>query len=745
MYILIHVPYNLHGAGFMDVIETGGVIVKQERPDDAEINDLAAKILEQNKAKLAALATSGNNTASGPSRSTNVPNIFTRAGSKTPSSTPTPPASSASAEAEKPPLDSTSQKGKFGWVRLGDEYIPYIQRSEEKYCAVRMVELKVLAKYLNYLNSDIYSCTCIRSYYITESEARLLTEINIKHCEGKFGRDPFTVKDLVVLLDDANEFHNFLELCYTKLINPLSSTKDRCGFVRINNESVVPYTTKDGDKYVPLFYFEGETEALKKKSAVLGPWDLAYLKFCCKVQGIRSELFANDSCQVISLADIRAYFPQGTIFDEYWPPKIVDSQLLVQKNNSSGQGNMRSGAGLAGGIASWIKAPPGPVGSTAAVTQDPSRLLSGASVATNGWPHQNVSSQQRYHASSHPSRVQQPSVHNTNAAVTSVSNNLPRTYSRQPNIMTSQQYYQSHMPQANSQVPPPLVRSTPSNPSLGYHSYPKDDWSPTYTTPSLLSHSGMSMINNSAAMMHHPHMQQYPTSQQPPQSNNNNNSSVSSSQKYPPPPLIPVNGSTSRYYNNSSSEVIDLSSPPHSPQRSLILNGAKQQSSQQPSRHSMQQQQQSSGQQPTKVNGLILSKLIPIAEVTTQQSSNHIPFRMQKALVQGKMVPCINAKPYMYSELLMTVSDLMEHFFPQVSIAKCNEVLQNVLQVNLYSGNLQQKTVLRENNKCKTLTETLPLIQLKDVMQYMPQLRYVMERHAQGNNGESAPKRQRIS
>lgn len=61
---------------------------------------------------------------------------------------------------------------------------------------------------------------------------------------------------------------------------------------------------------------------------------------------------------------------------------------------------------------------------------------------------------------------------------------------------------------------------------------------------------------------------------------------------------------------------------------------------------------------------------------------------MQKALVQGKMVPCINAKPYMYSELLMTVSDLMEHFFPQVSIAKCNEVLQNVLQVNLYSGNL---------------------------------------------------------
>ena len=61
---------------------------------------------------------------------------------------------------------------------------------------------------------------------------------------------------------------------------------------------------------------------------------------------------------------------------------------------------------------------------------------------------------------------------------------------------------------------------------------------------------------------------------------------------------------------------------------------------------------------------------------------------MQKALVNGKMVPCINAKPYVYSELLMTVDDLLDYFFPGVSLAKCREVLQNVLQVTLYSGNL---------------------------------------------------------
>ena len=38
---------------------------------------------------------------------------------------------------------------------------------------------------------------------------------------------------------------------------------------RINGESVVPYTVKEGTKYVPLFYFEGETEHLKLKSEVV--------------------------------------------------------------------------------------------------------------------------------------------------------------------------------------------------------------------------------------------------------------------------------------------------------------------------------------------------------------------------------------------------------------------------------------------------------------------------------------------
>jgi hypothetical protein len=167
----------------------------------------------------------------------------------------------------------------------------------------------------------VNSCHCIRSYYITEHESKLLNEINLKHADCHFGKEAFTSKDLVVRLADAKEFYRFLDLCYKKLVLKRSNASDRCGFFRINGESVVPYTMRANTKYVPLFYFEGETDHLKLTSDQVDGWDLAYLKFCCKVQGIRNELFAADVCRVVALDEIRGHFPQGTTFEDYWPAK----------------------------------------------------------------------------------------------------------------------------------------------------------------------------------------------------------------------------------------------------------------------------------------------------------------------------------------------------------------------------------------------------------------------------------------
>lgn len=78
--------------------------------------------------------------------------------------------------------------------------------------------------------------------------------------------------------------------------------------------------------------------------------------------------------------------------------------------------------------------------------------------------------------------------------------------------------------------------------------------------------------------------------------------------------------------------------------------------------------------------------LIPISEthVSTCQVQ---PYQIQKALVEDKMVPCINFKPYIYSELLMTLPDFVTQYFPACDINSCRQVLTDVLHIGLYQGN----------------------------------------------------------
>lgn len=350
-----------------------GPPVKQERPDDAEIRELAAKMREQQKQQAAQQASrqaamqhaNGSAGVSGGgggghggggggvmqppltngNGQTNIMSYLSRH-QKLPNGTmQVVPALASNGQrangvidnekgsqkgSSAGPCDEESIKGHFGWAQFSKVSIPYIYRLSEKYCSVRMIELKLLGKYLNCLHPDIYSsCTCVRSYYITDAEARLFIEINHKHCDGEFGRDIFTQKDLVVRLSDATKFYQFLDICYRKLVSGSKTPSEKCGFIRINKESVVPYTVRNNQQVVPLFYFEGETENLKTKAELLNGWDLAYLKFCCKVQGIRNELFSSENVAVISLTDIKSYFPNGTEFEDYWPSKVVDSNLLI--------------------------------------------------------------------------------------------------------------------------------------------------------------------------------------------------------------------------------------------------------------------------------------------------------------------------------------------------------------------------------------------------------------------------------
>ncbi|CAH1725641.1 unnamed protein product [Aphis gossypii] len=228
----------------------------------------------------------------------------------------------------------------FSWKAIARYHVPYIIRvingEELKFVSVRMTETQLLSNYIPYLHADIFTCTSVRSHFITDSEAQILNEINIRHCDGFYGKDKFYAgKDYIVRLEDVHELYTFLEICVKKLqCNNTPSLSEKCGFISINSESVVPYSLKDGHIYVPLFYFEGETENLGHSAVKLENWDLAYLKFCCRVQGVRNELYTSDSCAVTSLDDIKNYFPPDTQFRPYWPANLIDAQLLINRKST---------------------------------------------------------------------------------------------------------------------------------------------------------------------------------------------------------------------------------------------------------------------------------------------------------------------------------------------------------------------------------------------------------------------------
>ena len=79
-------------------------------------------------------------------------------------------------------------------------------------------------------------------------------------------------------------------------------------------------------------------------------------------------------------------------------------------------------------------------------------------------------------------------------------------------------------------------------------------------------------------------------------------------------------------------------------------------------------------------------KLTQIKEFPMEQS-HQPPYKLQKALIDQKIVPCINVRPYVFNDLMMTLPDFVKHFYPDLTIEKARQMLQDILKVVLYKGN----------------------------------------------------------
>merc|ERR1719215_1328552 len=429
--------------------------------------------------------------------------------------------------------------------------------------------------------------------------------------------------DLVVRMADAKEFYRFLDLCYKKLVLKKSNASDKCGFFRINRESVVPYTVKETIKYVPLFYFEGETDHLKLKSDKVEGWDLAYLKFCCKVQGIRNELFAADTCRVVALEEIKGHFPSGTTFEDYWPAKGSIEPVHHSQRVSAGN---------------WTQKP--------------------VSVVPQGGQNQ--------------SHLQAP----TAAPPAAQSHNS--SYNR-----TAQQSSQSQSAQQMQQMANYLQQqAAAATAAAAQRSYAQ-------STFEMLQRAQMGQAMTQAAVQQQQRVLAAAYASGMP-------------------------GGNQQLMNSQQQQGHQRSSSGHSAVPSA------------PQAHANNEKQ---------FNG----KLTQIKEFPMEQS-HQPPYKLQKALIDQKIVPCINVRPYVFHDLMMTLPDFVKNFFPDLPLEKARDMLQEILKVVLYKGNTGHQEILRSEGKCQ-LYDPVPLVLVKDIMTYMPQIKYMFTQMM----NEPSAKRQRVN
>lgn len=98
-----------------------------------------------------------------------------------------------------------------------------------------------------------------------------------------------------------------------------------------------------------------------------------------------------------------------------------------------------------------------------------------------------------------------------------------------------------------------------------------------------------------------------------------------------------------------------------------------------------QQPRSTATPQDDRTNGRIIGVQRKVVSMSNTHETN-IPYKLSKAMVDGKILPAINMKPYMYNDLLVTLQDLVNYFFNNVPVQNCQQVI-NVLGIEVYKSN----------------------------------------------------------
>ena len=251
--------------------------------------------------------------------------------------------------------------GAFGWETIGKTSIPYILRGEEQYMSVRMVENKLLSKYPRAYPEEISSRPPLESEFMTTSEAMLLNEINRDHCDHGFGHDLFTTADVVVRVQEFNDFFAIVQKHFGILpleVKPGEVIRHNQemrhvtgGWLQVNN-TIIPFVYREKGllKFVPLAVVKYAAELLTDTNIngyELTQEECVFLTNICTDAGLSfnfqrptKALSINLVCQLSKNVIVKE-LPKGDPFahaenweDENWEDGIIEAQSLLSPTHS---------------------------------------------------------------------------------------------------------------------------------------------------------------------------------------------------------------------------------------------------------------------------------------------------------------------------------------------------------------------------------------------------------------------------
>lgn len=211
-------------------------------------------------------------------------------------------ANDRSGESHVPSVDASSLQGKFGWTKVNNIDIPFILRGKEHYVSVRMIEMKLLKAYFETLPMNLFTIARVNSEYVTANEAGLLNEINVKHCDCKFGKSVFSRYDLIVQEDAVKEMCGFLNNCHLMSIAAMDKTRAKCGLVSLDG-MVVPFVMSENSQWVPMALVPTSSWSSCAIQMTVSKWQMGYLKFCCHLAKMDDSAI-NDTSKIVRVQDI---------------------------------------------------------------------------------------------------------------------------------------------------------------------------------------------------------------------------------------------------------------------------------------------------------------------------------------------------------------------------------------------------------------------------------------------------------